>query len=86
MRVLLCGLGFHKWRHLGYDVWKHKYEPQESWQLRHSVHQKCAHCEKRSVSYSRSGLPPEVQVNEDLTTFVDHSTPYMDPKPLLEKD
>jgi len=86
MRILLCGLGFHKWQHIGYDVSKYRFEKNEPWRIHYSSHRKCVSCEKRNISYTRAGVPPEVQISDDLTTFVDHSTPYMDPKKLLEKE
>lgn len=86
MDRLLCGLGFHHWEHIGYDVWSEKWDEDAPLSVHYSSHRKCSKCEKRSTSYSKEGIPPEVQINVDLSSFVDHSVAYMDPKPLLQRE
>lgn len=70
MNALMCGLGFHKWIHIGYDVWIDTFMED---QYTYVSHRKCVHCEKRDKSMDRMGIPPEVHVSEDEKTYVDNS-------------
>lgn len=82
MKNLLCGLGFHNWEHVGYDVWAERWDGDSNDSIYYSSHRKCNNCEKRINSYKKQGIPPEIQINDEMTSFVDHSTAFMDPKPL----
>lgn len=78
--LLLCGLGFHQWNHLGYDIW----EETVSGDFRifcFTMHKKCSSCQKLVVSKSKDGIPPEVEIQND--SYIDKSVEPSVEKPLF---
>lgn len=84
MDKLLCGLGFHQWNHLGYDVWTEKSTGSFSIFCFRS-HKKCVNCQKLILSKSVDGIPPEVEINSDNTAYCDHSIEGEPLKTLFER-
>lgn len=72
MKSFLCSLGFHQWKHLGYDVWME--EPKGDYEIFcFTSHKQCSSCQKLVVSKSIDGIPPKVEIHKEKNIYVDRS-------------